>query len=120
MRRHNCFGHRPSQSGHYDQQGRLIAETNTDGTAQRDYLWSDDLTPVAQIDTAGGTDQVSYLHTDHLMTPRLATDASQNISWRWEGQAFGESEAEELAATTINLRFPGQCTDRRTAPSLRS
>ena len=25
-----------------------------------------------------------YLHTDHLMTPRFATDASSEVVWRWK------------------------------------
>ena len=40
--------------------------------------------PVAQIE-AGITESVYYLHTDHLMTPRFATDASSEVVWRWEG-----------------------------------
>lgn len=31
--------------------------------------------------------------------------------WQWEGQAFGEGEADALAAVTVNLRFPGQYFD---------
>ena len=29
------------------------------------------------------------------MTPRLATDAGGTVVWRWEGEAFGETAANE-------------------------
>jgi len=34
---------------HYDEQGRLLEESQADGTPLRDYLWVDTL-PVAQIE----------------------------------------------------------------------
>ena len=53
------------------------------------------------------------------MTPRLATNQNKQITWRWEGEAFGETEAQEDPdgdgnTTTINLRFPGQYYDKET------
>jgi RHS repeat-associated protein len=32
-----------------------------------------------------------YLQTDHLGTPRTATDAKGKLVWRWDGNAFGDS-----------------------------
>ena len=49
------------------------------------------------------------VHTDHLNTPRLATDANQQVVWRWEGEAFGNTAPTGTA--TVNLRFPGQYYD---------
>ena len=49
------------------------------------------------------------------MTNRLATDAAQAIVWRWEGEAFGNTPAQELAGVSVNLRFPGQYFDQETA-----
>ena len=69
--------------------------------------------PVAQIDDTG-TEVVTYLHTDHLLTTRLATDNSGQVVWRWEGEAFGRTPAIELAGVRINLRFPGQYFDEET------
>ena len=34
--------------------------------------------------------------------------------WRWEGEAFGNTPAEELAGFSVNLRFPGQYFDAET------
>ena len=53
------------------------------------------------------------------MTPRLATNQNKQITWRWEGEAFGETDAKEDPdgdgnTTTINLRFPGQYYDSET------
>ncbi len=82
-------------------------------------MWADNQ-PLAQIDvTTKGksrTEQLIYLHTDHLNTPRLATDATQTKVWSWEGNAFGDSVPNEdpdrnHKTTTVNLRFAGQYFD---------
>jgi RHS repeat-associated protein len=96
---------------HYDHSGYLITETTESGDLIRDYIWLEGMTPVAQIDDTAGFETVAYLHTDHLMTNRLATDEVQQVVWRWEGEAFGNTEAQGLGATTVNLRFPGQYFD---------
>jgi len=103
---------------HYDLNGQLISETKDDGSSIRDYLWQDN-TPVAQIDTVGTTDTIAYLHTDHLLTSRLATNSTGTVVWRWDGAAFGETLANEDidgdgVLTQINLRFPGQYFDKET------
>ncbi len=77
---------------HYDVQGHLIAETGKGGELQRAYIWLDDM-PLVQIDVKGKEhehrrkprkEHIAYLHTDHLGTPRIATDANQQIVWRWD------------------------------------
>jgi RHS repeat-associated protein len=60
------------------------------------------------------TETIIYLYADHLMTNRLATNNTQTIVWRWEGEAFGNTPAEELAGISVNLRFPGQYYDSGT------
>jgi RHS repeat-associated protein len=50
------------------------------------------------------------------MTNRLVTDDAQQVIWRWEGEAFGNTDAQVLGATTSNLRFPGQYFDSETNP----
>ena len=104
---------------HYDRSGHLITETGEDGVLIRDYIWTEDMQPVAQIDSAGGTESILYLHTDHLMTGRLATDAGGTVVWRWEGDAFGATEAlgdpdGNMVEAVVNLRFPGQYFDQET------
>ncbi|SMN12501.1 Rhs-family protein [uncultured Candidatus Thioglobus sp.] len=48
------------------------------------------------------------------MTNRLATNATQHIVWRWKGEAFGNTPAQELIGISVNLRFPGQYFDEET------
>ena len=78
--------------------------------------------PVAALDnttsaTNNQTDtHIAWLHSDHLLTARAATDADQNLIWRWHSDAFGVGEAQSLAQAgqqklTLNLRFPGQYYD---------
>jgi RHS repeat-associated protein len=97
---------------HYDLEGNLISESQADGTPTKDYLWHNG-NPIAQLNI-GATDVISYLHSDHLQTARLATDQNQQIIWQWEGNAFGDTPAQELAGLQINLRFPGQYVDAET------
>ncbi|MEM8213960.1 RHS repeat-associated core domain-containing protein, partial [Morganella morganii] len=58
-----------------------------------------------------GNPSLLYLHGDHLDTPRLATDASGQIAWQWQSDAFGRGEALSQGSTQVNLRFPGQYYD---------
>ncbi|TEN71518.1 RHS repeat protein, partial [Pseudomonas aeruginosa] len=80
------------------------------------YLWLDSL-PLATIDAdydaqgKVGNPTLLYLHGDHLDTPRLATDASGQIAWQWQSDAFGRGEALSQGSTQVNLRFPGQYYD---------
>ena len=101
---------------HYDLGGRLITETQDDGALIRDYLWGANYSVCAQVDHSAGVDTLFFLHSDHLMTPRFATDSIGAIVWQWESEAFGKTTTNEdpdnnLITTTINLRFPGQYFD---------
>jgi RHS repeat-associated protein len=57
-----------------------------------------------------------YMHTDHLDTPRVVVDKSNNLRWRWLAEPFGTTAPENnpsgLGAFTQNLRFPGQYADQ--------
>lgn len=117
---------------HYDQWGRLLSETRENSHPRRDYVWGGAV-PLAQIDVRPGQieqeakersrhddhddeligrERVTYLHTDHSGTPRLATDNKQAVIWRWESDAFGAGLPS--GSVTINLRFPGQYFDAET------
>ncbi|ENU4129562.1 TPA: hypothetical protein L5W20_006283, partial [Pseudomonas aeruginosa] len=94
---------------------QLLGEAEHDGSGRKlraqYYLWLDSL-PLATIDAdydaqgKVGNPTLLYLHGDHLDTPRLATDASGQIAWQWQSDAFGRGEALSQGSTQVNLRFP--------------
>jgi RHS repeat-associated protein len=112
---------------HYGLSGELLGETVYDQYGARigetDYLWLETL-PVAQSqrEFSGSTitdDTFVYLHADQLETPRLATDGSGTVVWRWDSDAFGIGAADEdpdldTNLVTVSLRFPGQYFDAET------
>jgi RHS repeat-associated protein len=102
----------------YDQQGHLLGEYDNTGAAIREYVWLGD-EPVA-VFTPNGTNppNVFYVHTDHLGAPRVVTDKSGQLRWRWMAEPFGTTAPENnpagLGAFTFNLRMPGQYADSET------
>ncbi len=89
----------------YSKDQQLIAEVNNQGDIEKEYVWLG-LMPVAVIEN----DNVYYIHTDHLTTPRIATDKNKKIVWQWHSTPFGKGEPIEKGLT-LNLRFPGQYFD---------
>lgn len=102
----------------YDPNGSLIGEYAADGTPIREYVHLEG-EPLAQIDVTATAERITYLHTDHLATPRRGTDASGTVVWSWESEAFGATRADEDPdgdgqSLTVNLRLPGQYFDVET------
>ncbi|OZB81236.1 MAG: hypothetical protein B7X28_05345 [Halothiobacillus sp. 13-55-253] len=73
--------------------------------------------------------QLYYFHTDAMGTPRLATDAKQQVVWRWNEDAFGAKVSTDQErhghrdhdwdhgkshGIQVNLRYPGQYYDSET------
>jgi len=75
----------------YDPSGRLIAERSP--TRARDWVWDDEGRPVAMLEGA----TITFLHADHLGTPRRGTNASGTVVWAWYGEAFGASASAIVA-----------------------
>jgi RHS repeat-associated protein len=75
-------------------------------------------TPDPANTTASAAPVIYSLHTDHLDTPRVATDKNGKIRWRHIAEPFGttapETNPENLGQFTQNLRFPGQYFDQET------
>ncbi len=106
---------------HYDSAGRMIAETDAQGDSTREYIYLDD-TIVAVIAgglaaptgtvSSGNVDELYYVHTDHLATPKAITDQNQNVVWSADATPFGLFTT--TASLTFNLCFPGQYFDSET------
>jgi RHS protein len=80
---------------------------------ETDWVWLDG-EPVAQFedsyDALGvyvGTN-VTYLHSDHLGTPRVGTDQARQVTWRYKSDAFGNGTP--TGTSIVRLRLPGQIT----------
>lgn len=113
----------------------LISETTVGSQPSRDYVWAGGV-PVAQLDhwlplgnmltlahcnpgSDGKIDWVTYLLTDGSGTVRLGTDVAQNVVWRDDVEAFGETAPDQAVPSgaypvTVNLRNPGQYFDAET------
>ncbi|MCI0655260.1 MAG: Uma2 family endonuclease [Methylococcaceae bacterium] len=105
---------------HYDSAGRLIAETDAQADSTWEYIYLDDIivavvagdledmNPIVQTGTgsSGNADELYYVHTDHLATPKAITDENQNVVWSADATPFGMFTTN--GPLTFNLRFPGQ------------
>jgi RHS repeat-associated protein len=112
----------------YDKDGRYLGQLqlNPDGTFAHgdEYIWLDDM-PIAQVHTTYGinnaiaSQQLTYIHADHLNTPRAMTDSTKKIVWKWESEAYGRNvpntdpDADGIL-NKLDLRFPGQIADAET------
>lgn len=119
---YNALGQRVLKNGRrllvyaYDEAGHLQGEYLPGGIAVREYVWlGERLVGMLSAQHPGALLQV---HTDHLGTPRAVSNGN-TVLWRWEGDAFGGSAANETVAGTLKrltlpLRFPGQYYDEET------
>ena len=112
------------QHFYYDQNGQWLGnltEKIGGGTAFFDYVWLDDIPLVRlkqNVNTSGvfTSTKTTWLHADHLNTPRIGTDDAQTIVWRWDSDPFGlggiDSDPDgDGTKHSIPLRFPGQYKD---------
>ncbi|MEO0461381.1 MAG: RHS repeat-associated core domain-containing protein, partial [Myxococcota bacterium] len=96
-----------TQRFHYSLGGALLGESGTDGA--RDYIWvAGEL--IGVVDDAGAA---YHLTTDHLGSPRRAFDASSELAWGVDMEAFGRAHPR-ADAIQIPIRFPGQYEDAET------
>jgi len=95
----------------YDENDHLIAEYDGSGNLINEYVYLNDR-PIALL----RSNNLYYVYTDHLGTPRAITDTNNALQWTWENkEAFGNnSPVEVVAGFQFNLRFPGQYFDNET------
>ncbi len=107
----------------YDEQGQLVHES---AYVPGEILWDRETIwlgsrPVARVETkyisgVFSSQNVYYIQTDHLNTPRWITDDAGTRIWSWESDAFGTTLPDEDVDGdgtdfVFNLRFPGQYFD---------
>ena len=91
----------------YGAGGLLYGEYTGAGALVREYIYLNG-EPLAQVN-AGSPETVTYLHTDHLGTPKYGTNAAGAQVWAWAPDAFGNGAP--TGSATVNLRMPGQYFD---------
>jgi len=114
--KHNAFGERVSRVEgaaathfHYDQNGRLIAESDGTGAVIREYLWLG-AKPIGLVVGPATSATLYFVHADQLARVQNTTDASQAIVW--DGQFTPNGRTHAITGTLQNpLRFPGQWAD---------
>ena len=105
----------------YDATGLLLGEYDGySGAALREYVWLQGM-PVAVVDRPAVNPTVTYLHTDHIDTPRVAIDRQGRQRWSWVAEPFGNSAPVTnpvgVGDFALNLRMPGQYFDVETGVS---
>ena len=139
--RYNAIGQRVMKSRYgssddkdsyyiYNQKGQLVYEGQYERKANYNHfkdietIWLQDI-PIAQVHTRYSNNQseviiasqdVYFVHVDHLNTPRWITNDLRTIVWSWESDAFGETlpnndPDNDGQEHLFNLRFPGQYYD---------
>lgn len=113
----------------YGVDGQLLGQKIYNSTGKPSkaqyWVWLDGQ-PIAGIELEySGKGAVSknsqyYLHSDHLNTPRMATNQNKTLLWSWNSDAFGTGGVNGDAhgnkpSLDMPLRFPGQIYDAHTA-----
>lgn len=91
----------------YDEAGHVIGEYDASGNPVAQHIYLNDR-PVAVVQNG----QLDYVATDQQGTPRVVTDAQQNVVWTWSSDPSGNGQP--TGSLTYNLRFPGQYYDGET------
>ncbi len=92
----------------YGKGGKLYGEYDSSGDLLREYVYLHG-NPLAQIDYVSSSDVLTYLHLDHLGTPRVGTNTSGINVWTSNADMFGVGTP--TGSATVNLRMAGQYFD---------
>ena len=97
---------------YYDDAGHVLGIYGGGGELTEEIVWLGDIPLATLRPKTGGGVAVYYIHRDHLNTPRLITDASSTVRWRWDAEPFGAGVVNEnpggAGVFAFDLRFPGQ------------
>jgi RHS repeat-associated protein len=94
---------------HYDEAGQLLSVTDASGTTQREYIYFGN-----QQIAMFSNNNLYYIHNDHLNTPQVVTNQSQQVVWMGSYEPFGKLAANQTNSIEIFSRFPGQYFDAET------
>jgi len=90
----------------YDLNGQLIAEADSNGVTQKEYIYLNGQRIASVI-----ANEIYYVHTDHLATPVAITDELGNVQWKAHYTPFGKMIVD-VNNLDNNIRFPGQYYDQ--------
>ncbi|MGH9892313.1 MAG: RHS domain-containing protein, partial [bacterium] len=76
----------------------------------REGKWQKSRYALTALPTPSGPAALYFIHTDHLGTPQILTDETQQVVWAADYRPFGEATLTK-DNVTFNLRFPGQYYD---------
>ena len=98
----------------YTEDGKHLGDYDVNGNALQEVIWFAGL-PVA----VSQTDNLFYVYSDHLGTPRVITNQANTTVWQWQSDGFGKTAANEDPdgdgnPFAFNLRFAGQYYDVET------
>jgi RHS repeat-associated protein len=94
---------------HYDESGQLLSVTDQNNNTQREYIyWGNQQVALINNNT------IYYIHNDHLNTPQVVTNQSQQVVWMGNYEPFGKLAQNQSNNIEIFSRFPGQYFDAET------
>ena len=87
----------------------IIAEYDNAGLVSSEYIYLNGQ-PVGMVKN----NNLYYIYSDYLGTPRTLTDTSNNVVWKWDNvDPFG-SNLPSIQTVEFNFRLPGQYFDSET------
>ncbi len=106
----------------YDSNNQIIAEYDQNDSIIKEYIYFNGV-PITFIkpkiiSNSGASftvDELFYIYSDHLGTPRKITNKDNILQWSWNNiDPFGDSDPISNSNMEFNLRFPGQYYDQET------
>jgi RHS repeat-associated protein len=94
--------------------GRLLTETDANGTVYKHYIWLEQqLLAVVDRTSGSAVAQLLYAHNDHLNTVTSLSNTNGDVVWQAKYTAFGLGNINEDVDNDginihFNLRFAGQ------------